>query len=423
MANPEHLRILGQGIEVWNRWRQDNPEVLPDLEGASLKRAILVRANIVRAFLRGADLEGANLESAMLLDANLVAAILKGASLKGAILLNADLSDARLDRAGLEGAILEGTDLEGADLRGANLMEANLRGANLRSANLEGALLGGADLGNAMLESANLVRSFLVLPDFRGANLQGADLGGAILRGAELEGADIENASLGWTAIDDVDLCQVKGLESVKHIRPSSIGTDALEQTAAGVSHAPSRQGIVEAFLRGAGVGENMVRYFRSRIGKPIEFCSCFISYCHADRAFAQRLLNGLRERGIRCWLDEHQLLPGDDIFEMVGRGMRQWDKILLCCSKASLTSWWVDREIRTALEKEQQLIKDRGNKNLVLVPLDLDRHLFNSEFKNPNASQLESRVAADFFGWDKDSAIFDAQFERVVESLRTDQG
>ena len=47
-----------------------------------------------------------------------------------------------------------------------------------------------------------------------------------------------------------------------------------------------------------------------------------------------------------QIWLDEHQMLPGDDIYEQIDRGIRHWDKILLCCSEASLTSWWVDNEI-----------------------------------------------------------------------------
>jgi len=31
MANPEHLKILKRGVEVWNKWREDNPKIVPDL--------------------------------------------------------------------------------------------------------------------------------------------------------------------------------------------------------------------------------------------------------------------------------------------------------------------------------------------------------------------------------------------------------
>ena len=46
---------------------------------------------------------------------------------------------------------------------------------------------------------------------------------------------------------------------------------------------------------------------------------------------------------------------------------------MLLCCSKDSLTSWWVDNEIGRAFAKKQVLMKDRKKKVLVLIPLDLD--------------------------------------------------
>ena len=74
-------------------------------------------------------------------------------------------------------------------------------------------------------------------------------------------------------------------------------------------------------------------------LNQAIEFYSCFISYSHAEKPFAYRLHDTLQSRGIRCWLDEHQVLPGDDIYDQVDRGIRLWDKVLLCCSKESLTT------------------------------------------------------------------------------------
>ena len=95
-----------------------------------------------------------------------------------------------------------------------------------------------------------------------------------------------------------------------------------------------------EVFLRCAGVPEVLINYLPTFLNKPIQFYSCFIGNSHAWNSFARRFYDGLQVKGIRCWLDEYQLLPGDDIYEQVDRGMRLWDKVLLCCSESSLTSW-----------------------------------------------------------------------------------
>jgi hypothetical protein len=41
MANEEHLRILSNGLEAWNAWRNANPKTLPDLSAANLDGANL----------------------------------------------------------------------------------------------------------------------------------------------------------------------------------------------------------------------------------------------------------------------------------------------------------------------------------------------------------------------------------------------
>src|SRR5579859_2823003 len=50
--------------------------------------------------------------------------------------------------------------------------------------------------------------------------------------------------------------------------------------------------------------------------------------YSHADKDFARRNHHELQMRGIRCWLDEHQLLPGDDIYHEV-KSRRNWRRPL----------------------------------------------------------------------------------------------
>jgi hypothetical protein len=46
MANEEHFAILSQRVEVWDRWRADNPRVRPDPTGADVAGAFLTEANL-----------------------------------------------------------------------------------------------------------------------------------------------------------------------------------------------------------------------------------------------------------------------------------------------------------------------------------------------------------------------------------------
>ena len=49
MANQEYVDILKQGVETWNQWRAEHPDIKPDLRGASLGKASLGGANLRNA--------------------------------------------------------------------------------------------------------------------------------------------------------------------------------------------------------------------------------------------------------------------------------------------------------------------------------------------------------------------------------------
>ena len=66
MANEEHLARLKQGAEAWNKRREANPHIEPDLTGANLMHADFVEANLIKAELVAANLTRARLTGALL---------------------------------------------------------------------------------------------------------------------------------------------------------------------------------------------------------------------------------------------------------------------------------------------------------------------------------------------------------------------
>jgi len=159
------------------------------------------------------------------------------------------------------------------------------------------------------------------------------------------------------TILVDIDLSNTIGLATCRHTGPSIIDHRTFTKS----------KNLPVVFLRGCGLPERLIEYLPSLLYQAIQFCSCFISYSHRDKVFAVKLHDALQSRGVRCWLDE-KMRPGDDIYEQVDRAIRLSDKVLLCCSESSLTSWWVDNEVVTALEKEQGLTRNSGNKVRVLT-------------------------------------------------------
>lgn len=412
MANPVHLAILKQGTKVWNKWREENQNIIIDLSHANILDVKLSKVNLSNANLSGAKLAGVNLVSANLSYSNLVCANLVGANLKNAKLVASNIAGANFTNAKLINAELSRVKTNAYifhSIKSAVPKNSDLKTAEFLSANFISADLSEASLAGSELDHANFTRTNL-----SGANLSGSMLNHAIFVNTTVNDLDLSGAFVGFSIFADVDFSTILGVDTMCHVGPSTIGIDTLYK---------SKGKIPESFLRGCGVSDQMIEYARSLTSMPIDFYSCFISYSTKDEEFAKRIRADLQANNVRCWFAPHDMQAGKKVHHQIDDAIRVYDKLLLILSVESMKSNWVGDEIIKAKKKE-----DRQGKQMLfpigIVPYDdniCDWEFFDSDSGRDLAREIREYHIPDFSTWKTDHDAYKVAFERLLRALRSE--
>lgn len=179
MEKQDYINILIESVEEWNKWREKNFGITPDLSDADFNNKNFKLADFTGCNFSGSNFSGANLSGAKFKGAKFV-----GSDFSCAIFKNANLEEIDISGANFESKIVfinnntkkiitdfEGATLTNAKLKGSNLKDANFRGANLINANLEN-----ADLTNAVFENADLSYAKIENAIFENVELSGCVL-------------------------------------------------------------------------------------------------------------------------------------------------------------------------------------------------------------------------------------------------------
>lgn len=243
-----------------------------------------------------------------------------------------------------------------------------------------------------------------------GANLRHVDLSRALLIRADLGGADISNSRIAYTTFGSFDFSSVKGLDSIEHIGPSTIGIDSIYL---------SQGNIPEVFLRGAGVSDDFIGLIKSLAGS-IQFYSCFISYSSLDQEFANCLFADLQREGVRCWFAPHDVRAGEKLHEQIDHAIRMHERLLLILSPKSINSEWVKTEIAKARKRE---IKE-GNRVLFPIRLEItfeqlqEWECFDADRAKDSAREIREYYIPDFSRW-KEHDRYQAEFHKLLRDLK----
>ncbi len=77
---------------------------------------------------------------------------------------------------------------------------------------------------------------------------------------------------------------------------------------------------------------------------------SVFLSHSSEDHPFVKRLGEALSEQGVRVWIDEAEITGGDSFLDKIEEGLADMQHLVVVLSRASVTSFWVKRELNFAL-------------------------------------------------------------------------
>lgn len=378
MANPEHVKVVKQGADAIDAWRNENPGVVLDLQDCDLSGH-----NLDFVDLRGANLTGSFLHNCRLIGANFENANLARASLCSTI-----HADPRMYHGAIPFTCFD---------------EANLCLAFICDSYLEATSFVRANLGFAYIGHCSLVGV-----DMSEANLQDADMHDTLFTRMVLKETVFTDSRWAGNTIADTDLSTAIGLEQTVHGGPTSIGVDSIIR---------SKGAIPPIFLELCGIPAKRIIEMND-VNWSDDYYSCFISYSEVDGRFSQKLDADLRNAGIQCWRYREDARGGRSLIQQIDEAIRKHDKVILICSKDSLNSPAVLREVDRALEKEDALQR-AGNYNKVLFPISIDDYVYN--WKHYREADVRNAYISDFRNW-TDPESYNKALDRLIRDLQAEK-
>lgn len=104
---------------------------------------------------------------------------------------------------------------------------------------------------------------------------------------------------------------------------------------------------------------------------KPKRQRQIFLTYAHSDKDAVRQLYHRLIRDGINVWLDEKELMPGQNWKHEIRQAILRSDIVIVCLSKQfNKQGGFRHEELNIALEKAKSLPDDE----IFLIPVRLEQ-------------------------------------------------
>jgi transcriptional regulator with XRE-family HTH domain len=147
---------------------------------------------------------------------------------------------------------------------------------------------------------------------------------------------------------------------------------------------------------------------------------SVFLSYGGPDEAFARVIFDELARHKIPTFFFPESASPGQRLHRTMAQGIQENDRVLLICSRSSLTRSGVLNELEQVLAKESR----EGGAEL-LIPIAIDDFVYKdwAPMREDIARQVRDRVIPDFRKVKAGTREFDTLFLRILERFAYQSG
>jgi len=363
MAKKDHVEIVKKGFFQIQKWREEHPKEYLDLSEADLSGIKLV-ANLSKTDLRGANLSGSILTLTSFYKANLSETNFSKAIIHQCQFEEASMHYTILDTSEIRSSHFNKSDLVNADFCNAiithtTFFDANLKYASFSKAHLSNVNFIKCNLRNVAFHDVKMNGGQIFVSELDGANFSNAELDSVILSGLDSSKADFTNMIFHLPAIIGCRLENTKNLRTVKFRKEGTVDLITLAdpfRTSGKISE------DLKIFFINLGVPSELIDYF-PQLAVEAKFYRCFLCHGQPDEAFASRLVDDLRERGIQCWFYPIDSTIGESSWREITKKRRESDKMIVLCSCKSLIRDRVLKEIEEQIDEDPEKI----------IPISLD--------------------------------------------------
>ena len=128
------------------------------------------------------------------------------------------------------------------------------------------------------------------------------------------------------------------------------------------------------------------------------------------DNRFAERLFHDLSAKHVQCSKFPQSVEWSQRLWQQIDTQIGRYDKTLLICSKNSLNSEPVRRELERVFQREDT------EKKRVLFAIDIDGYIF--KWKHFRAADVRERMIGGFRQW-RNLQSYQEAFETLIENLK----